>query len=221
MCLNFLFQAFPIRNGLSKTLFWSFVLKKMIINGVPLLTLRKFAERTHIIRMIKIIKIFLLLLLPMATFAQTAAALEQQANATDDKVQKLNLLYKSAEKYMSTGVPAKASEVAHSAARLAEELNNKPMQARATSLNADGFARRGDHSGARLRYKDALKVSNELGEADLSAKILDKLSALAKRMGNNGEAAAYAQQATDIKSVAKWGGTSVYEADQSPYTYSC
>ena len=148
----------------------------MILNSVSLLILRKFAERTHIIRMIKIIQIFLLLLLPMATFAQTAAALEQQANATDDKVQKLNLLYKSAEKYMSTGVPAKASEVAHSAARLAEELNNKPMQARATSLNADGFARRGDHSGARLRYKDALNVSNGLGETDLSIKIL--LSAL-------------------------------------------
>jgi adenylate cyclase len=203
MCRNHLFQSFPIRKGLGKMLFWSIVLKKRGQNSTPLPILRKFAERTHIIRMIKIIQIVLLLLLPMATFAQTAAALEQQANATEDKVQKMNLLYKSAEKYMSTGVPAKASELAHSASRLAEELNNKAMQARATALNADGFSRRGDHTGARLRYKDALKVSNELGEADLSSKILDKLSALAKRMGNNGEAAAYAQQAADIKSVAK------------------
>jgi adenylate cyclase len=203
MCINPLFHAFPMRNGLGKLLFWARTLKKRFINSTPLPILRKFAERTYIIRMIKIIQIILLLLLPMATFAQTAAALEQQANATEDKVQKLNLLYRSAEKYMSTGGAAKTSELAHAASRLAEELNNKTMQARATALNADGFARRGDHSGARLRYKDALKVSNEQGEADLSVKILDKLSALAKRMGNNGEAAAYAQQATDIRSVAK------------------
>ncbi|MEO0041348.1 MAG: hypothetical protein RL329_796 [Bacteroidota bacterium] len=198
-----LLNAFSSDSQVGKMPFYTIVLKKMVIISVPLLDLRKFAERTHIIRMIKIIQIIVLLLLPMATFAQTAAALEQQANATQDKVQKLNLLYKCAEKYMSTGVPAKASEVAHAASLLAEELSNKAMQARATSLNADGFARRGDHSGARLRYKEALKASNEHGDADLSSKILDKLSALAKRTGNNGEAAAYAQQAKDIRNVAQ------------------
>jgi adenylate cyclase len=203
MFINHLFHPFPKRNGFGKPLFYLMALKKRAIHSAPSLILRKFAERTHFTRMIKIIQIILLLLLPMATFAQTAAVLEQQANATQDKGQKLNLLYKCAEKYMTTGVPAKASEVAHAASLLAEELNNKGMQARATALNADGFARRGDHAGARLRYKDALKTSNELGETDLSTKILDKLSALAKRMGNNGEAAAYAQQATDIRSVAK------------------
>ncbi|MEY4935526.1 MAG: hypothetical protein RIS64_1885 [Bacteroidota bacterium] len=202
MCINHLFQAFPTRNGLSKMLFWSLVLKKMIINSVPLLILRKFAERTHIVRMIKIIQLILLLLLPMATFAQTAAALEQQANATDDKVQKMNLLYKSAEKYMSAD-PAKASEVAHTAARLAEELNNKVVQAQATVLNADGFERRKDLKGARLRYKDALKTATELSDKDLATKILTKLSSLAKRMGNSGEAAAYTQQAADFKGGTK------------------
>ncbi|MEN9611237.1 MAG: hypothetical protein RLZZ628_2051 [Bacteroidota bacterium] len=203
MSVKNLFHTFPSRNSFGKTLFGRLALKKKVINSAPHLILRKFAERTHFTRMIKIIQIILLLLLPMATFAQTAAALEQQANATQDKGQKLNLLYKCAEKYMTTGVPAKASEVAHAASLLAEELNNKVMQARATALNADGFARRGDHAGARLRYKDALKTSNELGETDLSTKILDKLAALAKRMGNNGEAAAYAQQATDIRNVSK------------------
>jgi adenylate cyclase len=202
MCINHLFQTFPIRNGLGKILFWSILLKKRVLNSAPLLILRKFAERTHIVRMIKIIQIVLLLLLPMATFAQTAAALEQQANATDDKVQKLNLLYRSAEKYISAD-PAKASEVAHAASRLAEELNNKSVQAQATILNADGFERRKDLKGARLRYKEALKTAQELSDKDLSIKILTKLNSLAKRMGNTGEAAAYAQQAAEAKGVAK------------------
>jgi class 3 adenylate cyclase len=202
MSKNHLFHAFPMRKGRSKKLFKSIVSKKTVLNSAPLPILRKFAERTHIIRMIKIIQLILLLLLPIATFAQTAAALEQQAKATDDKVQKLNLLYRSAEKYMSAD-PAKASEVAHAAARLAEELDNKVVQAQANILNADGFERRKDLKGARLRYKDALKTATELGDKDLSTKILTKLSSLAKRMGNSGEAAAYAQQSADLKGDTK------------------
>ena len=95
--------------------------------------------------------VFLLLFSAAFAVGQTAAALESQAQQSNDRRESMTLYYQSAEKYMS-GNPVKASLVAHQAYLTAIELKDDVMAARAAFLNAEGYAKQSKFGEAKFRY---------------------------------------------------------------------
>ncbi len=140
------------------------------------------------------------LLLYSTTFAvgQTAAALESQAQQSNDRRESMTLYYQSAEKYMSSN-PSKASIVAHQAYLTAIELNDHTMAARAAYLNAEGYARQSRFGDAKFRYNRGKESSLNGKDFDYAAKCLDKMASMARSEGNTKEANSFAQQAKDLR----------------------
>jgi adenylate cyclase len=144
-------------------------------------------------------------------YAQTPAALETQANQSNDRKEKMNLLYQSAEKFLGSDAQ-KASDNAHGAYNIAEELGDQVMMARAAYLNAEGFARRSDYTGARVRYSRAKGHAANINDVDFVIKCLVKMSEVSRRQGDAKAAANYATEAAELKrgksggAVASTGG---------------
>lgn len=133
---------------------------------------------------------------------QTAAALESQAQQSNDRRESMNLYYQSAEKYMSSN-PAKASIVAHQSYLTAVELNDNTMAARAAFLNAEGYAKQSKFGDAKFRYNRGKESALNVKDFDFAAKCLDKMANMARSEGNAKEATTFAQQAKDLRNRKK------------------
>lgn len=153
--------------------------------------------------MSKILNIFFLLFLTHHITAQTAQSLEVQARKTADRREKMNLLYKAAERYLGSN-PNKTSQLAHQAYMIAqEELNDNAMAMRAAFLNAEGYARQNEWSNAKFRYNRSKESAIKANETDWAIRALLKMSDMAKREGNQAESGAFLNQANDFKKRAQ------------------
>jgi adenylate cyclase len=141
---------------------------------------------------------FLLLFFATLSVAQTAAALESQAQQSNDRRESMTLYYQSAEKYMASN-PAKAAIVAHQAYLTAIELNDHSMAAHAAFLNAEGYAKQSKFGDAKFRYNRGKESSLNAKDFDFAAKCLDKMSNMARSEGNTKEATTFAQQAKELR----------------------
>ncbi len=150
------------------------------------------------------ILILTFLLLFSAAFAvgQTAAALESQAQQSNDRRESMTLYYQAAEKYMS-GNPVKASLVAHQAYLTAIELKDDVMAARSAFLNAEGYAKQSKFGDAKFRYNRGKESALNVKDFDYAAKCLDKMANMARSEGDAKEAGVFAQQAKDLRNRKK------------------
>jgi adenylate cyclase len=141
---------------------------------------------------------FFLFLSVAVAIGQTAAALESQAQQSNDRRESMKLYYQAAEKYMSAS-PAKAALVAHQAYLTAVELNDNVMAARAAFLNAEGYAKQSRYSDAKFRYNRGKESALTIKDFDFAAKCLDKMANMARSEGNSKEATTFAQQAKELR----------------------
>jgi adenylate cyclase len=141
---------------------------------------------------------FFLLFSTAVAVGQTAAALESQAQQSNDRRESMTLYYQSAEKYMSSN-PAKASIVAHQAYLTAIELNDNTMAARAAYLNAEGYAKQSKFGDAKFRYNRGKESALTVKDFDYAAKCLDKMANMARSEGNAKEATTFTQQAKELR----------------------
>lgn len=149
--------------------------------------------------MLKFINIFFFCFISLTINAQSAAALETQARQTSDARERMNLLYKAAEKYIGSN-PAKASQLAHQAYSIAfDDLKDYSTASKAAFLNADGYARQNQWSNAKFRYNRSKESAEKTNNTDGIIKALVKMSDMAKREGNSAEAEAFMNQANDLK----------------------
>jgi adenylate cyclase len=129
---------------------------------------------------------------------QTAAALESQAQQSNDRRESMKLYYQAAEKYMSAN-PAKAALVAHQAYLSAIDLNDNTMAAHAAFLNAEGYAKQSRFGDAKFRYNRGKESALTAKDFDFAAKCLDKMANMARSEGNSKEATTFAQQAKELR----------------------
>jgi adenylate cyclase len=129
---------------------------------------------------------------------QSAAALESQAQQSNDRRESMKLYYQAAEKYMSSS-PAKAAIVAHQAYLTAIELNDNTMAAHAAFLNAEGYAKQSRFGDAKFRYNRGKESALTAKDFDFAAKCLDKMANMARSEGNSKEATTFAQQAKELR----------------------
>jgi adenylate cyclase len=129
---------------------------------------------------------------------QSAAALESQAQQSNDRRESMKLYYQAAEKYMSAN-PAKAAIVAHQAYLTAIDLNDHVMAARAAFLNAEGYAKQSRFGDAKFRYNRGKESALTVKDFDFAAKCLDKMANMARSEGNSKEATTFAQQAKELR----------------------
>jgi adenylate cyclase len=141
---------------------------------------------------------FFLFISVAVAIGQTAAALESQAQQSNDRRESMKLYYQAAEKYMSAN-PAKAALVAHQAYLSAIDLNDNAMAARAAFLNAEGYAKQSRFGDAKLRYNRGKESALTVKDFDFAAKCLDKMANMARSEGNSKEAATFAQQAKELR----------------------
>ncbi len=138
-------------------------------------------------------------------FAQAAPRnAEEQLKKTTDKNEEMRLSYEIAQKSLASD-PAKASEYAHKAYNLATDLGNNSMMAKAAFVNAEGFNRRKDNSGALIRYTRSLESARKVGDTDISLSCYAKMQDLAIRENNLRQAYNYSLDA--IAMLRKSGGT--------------
>jgi adenylate cyclase len=131
--------------------------------------------------------------------AQTPAALEEQARRATDLRERMNLYYKSGEKYMSSN-PQRASQVAHQAYNIAlNDLNDNTMAMRAAYLNGEGFARLGKWGEAKTRYYRSKESAEKAKDTEGAIKAILKMGDMAKREGNAAEAEMYANVVKDLR----------------------
>ena len=141
---------------------------------------------------------FLLLISANKVVGQTAAALESQAQQSNDRRESMTLYYQAAEKYMSSS-PAKAAIVAHQAYLKAIDLNDNVMAARAAFLNAEGYAKQSKFGDAKFRYNRGKESALTVKDFDFAAKCLDKMANMARSEGNAKEVAIFTQQAKELR----------------------
>jgi adenylate cyclase len=141
---------------------------------------------------------FLLFFSTTIAVGQTAAALESQAQQSNDSREKMTLYYQSAEKYMS-GNPAKASIVAHQAYLTAVDLGDNAMAAKAAFLNAEGYAKQSKFGDAKFRYNRGKESALNIKDFDYAAKCLDKMANMARSEGNAKEATTFTNQAKELR----------------------
>jgi adenylate cyclase len=141
---------------------------------------------------------FLLIFSTAIAVGQTAAALESQAQQSNDSREKMTLYYQSAEKYMS-GNPAKASIVAHQAYLTAVDLGDNAMAAKAAFLNAEGYAKQSKFGDAKFRYNRGKESALNIKDFDYAAKCLDKMANMARSEGNAKEATTFTNQAKELR----------------------
>ncbi|MDZ7879682.1 MAG: adenylate/guanylate cyclase domain-containing protein [Saprospiraceae bacterium] len=141
---------------------------------------------------------FFLCLSVTVAIGQTAAALEAQAQQSNDRRESMKLYYQAAEKYMSAN-PSKAAIVAHQAYLTAVELNDNAMAARAAFLNAEGYAKQSRFGEAKFRYNRGKESALTVKDLDFAAKCLDKMANMARSEGNTKEATTLAQQAKELR----------------------
>ena len=141
---------------------------------------------------------FFLFFSAQIAFGQSAAALEAQAQQSNDRRESMKLYYQAAEKYMSAN-PAKAAIVAHQAYLTAIELNDNAMAARAAFLNAEGYAKQSRFGDAKFRYNRGKESALTIKDFDFAAKCLDKMANMARSEGNSKEATTFAQQAKELR----------------------
>ncbi len=141
---------------------------------------------------------FLLVISAVSAVGQTAAALESQAQQSNDRRESMTLYYQAAEKYMSSN-PAKASIVAHQAYLTAIDLNDNVMAARAAFLNAEGYAKQSKFGDAKFRYNRGKESALTVKDFDFAAKCLDKMANMARSEGNAKEVATFTQQAKELR----------------------
>jgi adenylate cyclase len=141
---------------------------------------------------------FFLFLSVAVAIGQTAAALESQAQQSNDRRESMKLYYQAAEKYMSAN-PAKAALVAHQAYLSAIDLNDNAMAARAAFLNAEGYAKQSRFGDAKFRYNRGKESALTIKDFDFAAKCLDKMANMARSEGNTKEATTFAQQAKELR----------------------
>lgn len=155
---------------------------------------------------------FLLLCLSLCAHAQSAAALEAQARKATDNRERMTLFYKAAEKYMGSNA-IKASQMAHQSYTIALEINENAFAAKAAYLNADGFARQAQWNNAKFRYNRSRESAEKAKDNEGQARALAKMSEMAKKEGNAGEAELYANQAKELR-----GGSAATRPSTSPNT---
>jgi adenylate cyclase len=148
--------------------------------------------------MFRLFTIFILIFFSVSSKAQTAAALEEQARRTSDSRERMALYYKSAEKYLGPN-PQRASQIAHQAYSIALDLSDHNMATRAAFLNAEGFSRQSKWAEAKFRYNRSKESAENGKETDWQIRSLTKMSDMAKREGNTGEAEFFAHQAKELK----------------------
>ena len=149
--------------------------------------------------MYKTILFFISILYALNISAQTPAALEEQARRTTDLRTRMNLYYKSGEKYMSSN-PQRASQVAHQAYNIAlNDLNDNTMAMKAAYLNGEGFARLGKWGEAKTRYYRSKESAEKAKDTEGSIKAITKMGDMAKREGNAAEAEMYANVVKDLR----------------------
>ncbi len=141
---------------------------------------------------------FLLFFYSVLAHAQSAAALEAQARKSSDARERMTLFYKAAEKFMG-GNAIKGSQMAHQAYTIALEINDNAFAAKAAYLNADGFVRQGQWNNAKFRYNRSRESAEKAKDNEAQARALAKMSEMAKREGNGGEAELYANQAKELR----------------------
>jgi adenylate cyclase len=141
---------------------------------------------------------FLLAISALSAVGQTAAALESQAQQSNDRRESMTLYYQAAEKYMSSN-PAKASIVAHQAYLTAIDLNDNVMAARAAFLNAEGYAKQSKFGDAKFRYNRGKESALTVKDFDFAAKCLDKMANMARSEGNAKEVTIFTQQAKELR----------------------
>ena len=150
-------------------------------------------------------------------FAQAAPRnAEEQLKKTTDKNEEMRLSYEVAQKSLASD-PAKASEYAHRAYNLATDLGNNSMMAKAAFINAEGFNRRKDNSGALIRYTRSLESARKVGDTDISLSCYAKMQDLAIRENNIRQAYNYSLDA--IAMLRKSGGT-VTKIESAPASSS-
>lgn len=148
--------------------------------------------------MFRLLIVFTFILFSVFSKAQTAAALEEQARRTSDSRERMALYYKSAEKYLGAN-PQRASQIAHQAYSIALDLNDHNMATRAAFLNAEGFSRQNKWAEAKFRYNRSKESAENSKETDWQIRSLTKMSDMAKREGNTGEAELFSHQAKELK----------------------
>jgi adenylate cyclase len=141
---------------------------------------------------------FFLFISVAVAIGQTAAALESQAQQSNDRRESMKLYYQAAEKYMSSS-PAKAAIVAHQAYLTAIDLNDNTMAAHAAFLNAEGYAKQSRFGDAKFRYNRGKESALTAKDFDFAAKCLDKMANMARSEGNSKEATTFAQQAKELR----------------------
>jgi adenylate cyclase len=162
--------------------------------------------------MFRLLIIFTFIIFSVSSKAQTAAALEEQARRTSDSRERMALYYKSAEKYLGAN-PQRASQIAHQAYSIALDLNDHNMATRAAFLNAEGFSRQNKWAEAKFRYNRSKESAENGKELDWQIRSLTKMSDMAKREGNTGEAELFSHQAKELK-----GGGSSTSPNSRPNT---
>jgi adenylate cyclase len=163
--------------------------------------------------MFRLFFIFTFIFFSVFSKAQTAAALEEQARRTSDSRERMALYYKSAEKYLGAN-PQRASQIAHQAYSIALDLNDHNMATRAAFLNAEGFSRQSKWAEAKFRYNRSKESAENGKETDWQIRSLTKMSDMAKREGNTGEAELFSHQAK----VLKGGGSGSASSNNRPNT---
>ncbi len=116
----------------------------------------------------------------------------------------MRLCYELAQKALSSD-PAKASEWAHRAYNVATDLGNQVMMAKSAYVNAEGYNRRRDNSGAMIRYTRSLESAKKTGDSDLSLNCYAKMQEIALRDNNVRQAYNYSLDAITL--LRKAGGT--------------
>jgi adenylate cyclase len=153
--------------------------------------------------MYKTILLFFSILYAVNISAQTPAALEEQARRTTDLRERMNLYYKSGEKYMSTN-PQRASQVAHQAYNIAlNDLNDNTMAMRAAYLNGEGFARLGKWGEAKTRYYRSKESAEKAKDTEGAIKAITRMGEMAKREGNAAESEMYSNIVKDLRKTTK------------------